>query len=278
MGIIFQPAFGHGLGFETLPPQMLGDRKVAMEISSTVDNATNRKQIVFSMFDTNTGITVRDVTYNIKAIKNNHVLFEGNYQTKNGVLELNLIPDANDKVTVQEKKDSGVFDFLTGSKKSMVEAKGRIFEVGGLYKFSIGVISAENYSDKTDKSVQFESGLSFAQTISYTVNDEQFGVQNLKVTSYYDLLDELSYGPKTKSVFFSMPFEWTNANINQTSVVHQEIFIPKTFGALQVSEYEVSANGLMLGDESITIDDFTDEYRVIHILLYQTQLESLYNK
>ncbi len=278
IGVIFQPAFGHGLGFETLPPQMLGDRKVAMEVISTVDNATSRKQIVFSMFDTNTGFTVRDVTYHIRTIKNDQVLFEGNYHTKNGVLTLDLIPDANDKVTVQEETSTGFFDFLTGSEKSVVEVKGKIFEDGGLYKFSIDIVSAENYSYKTDKPVRFESGISFAQTIVYTVNDEQFGTQKLKVISYYDLIDEINYGPKTKSIFFSMPFEWTKDNINQTSVVHQEAFIPKTFGALQVSEYEVSANGLTLGGESITIDDFTDDYRVVHILLYQSQLENLYIK
>ncbi len=63
-------AFGHGVGFETLPPKMLGDRKVAMEVSSTVDNSTNRRQVTFSMFDTNTGITIRDVLYHVKTIKN----------------------------------------------------------------------------------------------------------------------------------------------------------------------------------------------------------------
>lgn len=275
-GIVFQTAFGHGLGYETLPPQMLGDRKVAMEVSSTVDNATSRKQVTFSMFDTNTGFTVRDVTYHIKTIKNNQILFEGNYKTQNGVLVLDLIPAENDKVTFQEKKSTGVFDFLIGAEKSTVEARGKIFEDGGLYKFSIGIVSAENYSDKTDKPVQFESGLSFTQTIVYTVNDEQSGAQTLRLVSYYDLIDEVNYG--SKSVFFSMPFEWTKSNINQTSAVHQEIFIPKTFGALQVSEYEISANGMTLPNESITVDDFANDYRVIHILLYRTQLESLYDK
>ena len=37
--------FGHGIGYETLPPQMLGDRKAIMEVRSNVDNVTHRKQI-----------------------------------------------------------------------------------------------------------------------------------------------------------------------------------------------------------------------------------------
>lgn len=270
--------FGHGVGSETLPPQMLGDRKVAMEVSSTVDNATSRKQIVFSMFDTDTGITIRDVTYNVKAIKNNQLLFEGQYQTKNGILILDLIPDSGSEITVQEKKEAGVFGFLTGSETSLVEAKGRVFEEAGLYKFSINIVSAEHYSAKTQKPVLFESGLSFADTVIYKANDGQYGTQELKVISYYDVLEVVGYGSKTKSIFFSMPFEWSVSNINQTSVVHQEVFIPKTFGALQVSDYVVSANGFELEKNAITIDDFVDDYRVIHILLYQTQLENIYAK
>ena len=278
LGIIFPPVFGHGVGYEILPPQMLGDRKVAMEVGSTVDNATNRKQIVFSMFDTNTGLSVRDVTYHIKTIKNNQILFEGSYQTTNGVLTFDLIPDASDKVIVQEKKDSDIFGFLIGAKKSLVEAKGKIFERGGLYKFSIRVVSAENYSDKTQKPVQFESGLSFAEPTIYNVNDKQFGKQELKVVSYYDVFDGVIFDSKTRSVFFSMPFEWTINNINQTSVIHQEVFIPKTFTALQVSEYEIFANDSILPNNAITIDDFVNDYRVIHILLYQTELMNLYEK
>ena len=60
LSISAHAAFGHGVGFETLPPKMLGDKKVTMEVSSNVDNSTNRRQVTFSMFDTNTGITIRD--------------------------------------------------------------------------------------------------------------------------------------------------------------------------------------------------------------------------
>ena len=40
LGVSTHYASGHGVGFETLPPQMLGDRKVAMEVSSVLDNST----------------------------------------------------------------------------------------------------------------------------------------------------------------------------------------------------------------------------------------------
>ncbi|MGQ0772466.1 MAG: hypothetical protein ACT4NT_06830 [Nitrososphaerota archaeon] len=75
-----------------------------------------------------------------------------------------------------------------------------------------------------------------------------------------------------------MPFEWTIPNINQTSVIHQEIAIPKTFGTLQVSEYGATVNGMMLSNKSMTVDDFSNNYRTIHLLVYQSELLRFYDQ
>ena len=270
-------AYGHGVGFETLPPKMMGDRKVTMEISSNVDNATNRKQVSFSMFDTNTGITIRDVTYHVKTIKNNDVIFEGDYQTGNGGLIFDLIPTEQDAVTSEEKNKSGFFDSIMGIQKNTVEAEGKIFNLGGLYKFSIDVISADGYSAKTHSPVHFDAGISFPEAITYQVNDKYFGKQQLKVVTYYDLLDHVEFDSKTKAIKFSMPFEWSVSNLDQTSVIHEEIFIPKTFGSLQVSEYSASVNGILLSNQTITVDDFSKDNRIVHILLYSAELLRLYD-
>lgn len=269
---------GHGLGSETLPPQLLGDRTVAMEVSSTVDNSTQQKQMLFSMFDTNTGLTVRDVIFDIKAVKNDQVLFDQQFSASNGMVTIDFIPDENEQVKVEGKNKAGVFDMLIGSEKKTVEARGKIFEQAGLYKFTIGIVSAEHYSSKTQKPVTFESGISFAQTVPYTVNDDSYGKQEVKIVSYYDLLGSIQYNQNTNAISFSMPFEWTKNNLSQTSVIHQEILIPKTFGSLQVESYEISVNGFVIPDNTITIDDYSTGYRILHILLYQAELEDLFGK
>ncbi|WKT57674.1 hypothetical protein QVH35_10135 [Candidatus Nitrosotenuis chungbukensis] len=265
-------ASGHGVGFETLPPKMMGDRKVTMEIASNVDNATNRRQVTFSMFDANTGITIRDVVYHVKTIKNNGVVFEGDYPTGNGALIFDLIPTEQDAVTSEEKNKAGFFDALIGTQKNTVEAQGKIFSLGGLYKFSIDVLSAEGYSAKTHPPVHFDAGISFPEVVVYQINDKYFGKQQLKVVTYYDLLDRVTYDPKTKTIAFSMPFEWSVSNIDQTSVIHEEVFIPKTFGSLQVSEYSASVNGILVSNQTITVDDFSKDVRTVHILLYNAEL------
>jgi hypothetical protein len=274
--VSFNVAFGHGVGYETLPPQMLGDRKVAMEVNSSVDNATGRKQITFSMFDTNTGITVRNVKYHIQTIKASTPIFEGTFDAANGILVFELVPSNSKEITVTKKSDDSFFGLLFGGNKGIIEAKGDLFSHGGLYKFKIDVLEAENYSKSKNKPVIFESGISFPEARVLEINDHNYGKQRIQAITYYETLDSLNYEPKTKSIQFTMPFEWTISNINQTAVIHQEVTIPKTFGSLQVSKYGATINGIELPEQSITVDDFGTENRVIHLLVYQNEIFKMY--
>jgi hypothetical protein len=74
-----------------------------------------------------------------------------------------------------------------------------------------------------------------------------------------------------------MPFEWSIDNINQTSVVHEELIIPKTFGDLLVSGFSMHVNGIKLSDDIVTIDDFFSERRVVHFIINQKELQNIYN-
>jgi hypothetical protein len=75
-----------------------------------------------------------------------------------------------------------------------------------------------------------------------------------------------------------MPFDWSEKNILVTSVMHQEIIIPKTFGDLMVESFSVNVNGFQVPDGVITIDDFSAENRVAHIVLNQNDILELSKK
>jgi len=79
-------------------------------------------------------------------------------------------------------------------------------------------------------------------------------------------------------VGYSMPFDWSEKNILVTSVMHQEIIIPKTFGDLMVESFSVNVNGFQVPDSVITIDDFSAENRVAHIILNQNDILELSKK
>jgi len=73
-----------------------------------------------------------------------------------------------------------------------------------------------------------------------------------------------------------MPFEWSLKNINQTSVVHEEIIIPKEFGALLLSGFSMSVNDIKLSDDIVNVDDFFTEGRVVHFIIYQKELVNIF--
>jgi len=96
-------SYGHGLGSEVLPPELLGSKMVTLEISSHPIPDTDTKEIYFSLYETNTGITVKDVTYSITAEKENKLLFDETFQSDDGIVVLKLIPTESQQISVEEQ-------------------------------------------------------------------------------------------------------------------------------------------------------------------------------
>ncbi|MBI5377895.1 MAG: hypothetical protein HZA82_04660 [Thaumarchaeota archaeon] len=271
--ILPQYSFGHGASSETLAPQKLGDKIVTMEVSSNTDSVTKAKQVTFSLIDTNTKVTLRDVTYHIKTVKNNEILFEGNFSTDNGKLRFELIPTDAKQIKTEEKRGGGLFGMLLGMKDNFVEARGNTFYKGGLYKFEISIVSAENTN--LEKPIRFDAGISFLESSTITANTDS-GKQQIKILSYYDIPENTGYNKETKSISYSMPFDWSDSSINQTSVVHQEVFIPKSFAELLATKYWLLVNGIPISDTAVIIDDYSDSSaRIIHVVMNNSVLQNL---
>ena len=102
-----QNTYGHGLGYEVLPPVMLGDKEVALEVTSAqyADPDSTDRQIAFSLFETSTAITVREVTYHITAYKGSDFLFENTFQSDDGIFTMNFIPTESGEIQLQEETE-----------------------------------------------------------------------------------------------------------------------------------------------------------------------------
>ena len=129
---------------------------------------------------------------------------------------------------------------------------------------------------KLETPLVFNAGISIAQTTTHNFVDPSFGKQNIQIVTYYDEISNFQYEPELKQISYSMPFEWTLSNIDQTSVVHEEIIIPKEFGALLLSGFSMSVNGIELSDDIVNVDDFFTEGRVVHFIIYQKELLNIF--
>ena len=272
-------AYGHGVGTEIFPPVDMYGKQVSLEVSSSPNNSdkNDNQQISISLIDFDSKITLRDVTFLIKSSRGEQFLFEKEFQSHNGMIVFNFISENTKTIQIQEENEENFFDSLLGLDRKMINVKGPKLSEGGLYKFDISILTADGYSKKLDVPLAFNAGISIAQTSKHEINHPIFGPQTINVVMYYDEIKNFQYDIESKEITFSMPFEWSVNNINQTSVVHEELVIPKTFGDLLVSGFSMYVNGIKLSDDIVTIDDFFSDGRVVHFIISQKELWNIYN-
>ena len=277
---IIDNSYGHGVGSETFPPIELDGKLVTLEISSSTTNPeeSNDQQISISMIDFDSKITLKDVTFLIKSERGEQFLFEKEFQANNGFLVFNFISENTEKILIEEESGDDFFGSLLGLESRKINVKGPKLSEGGLYKFDISILTANSYSDKLDEPLIFNAGISITQTTKHEINDPNFGNQTIQSITFYDEINDFNYNSNSKEITFSMPFEWTATNINQTSVVHEELIIPKTFGDLLVSGFSMYVNDIKLSDNIITIDDFFSDSRVVHFIINQKELWKIFEK
>ena len=270
----FQSVYGHGVGSETFPPVELDGKLVTLEVSSSQSDPTTNddQQISISLIDFDSKVTLRDVTFLIKAERGEKSLFEQEFKAENGFIVFNFVSQEIDSIIIEESNDDSFFGSLLGLDSRMVHVKGSNLSDGGLYKFNISIITANDYSNILEEPLTFNAGISIAQTTTHNFIDPNFGEQNIDVITYYDEISNFEYNSDFKEITFSMPFEWSESNINQTSVVHEELVIPQNFGDLLVSGFTMYINDIQLSEDVVNIDDFFTDERVVHFIIYQKEL------
>ena len=277
--LIFDDVYGHGVGSETFPPVELDGKLVTLEVSSSKSdpNSNDDQQISISLINFDSKITLRDTTFLIKSERGEQFLFEQEFKADNGFIVFNFVSEDTDSIVVEDDDNGNFFGSLLGFESRLINVKGPRLSEGGLYKFDIKILTADGYSKKLENPITFNAGISIAQTTGHDFIDPNFGEQNIHVVTYYDEISNFEYDSILKKITYFMPFDWSESNINQTSVVHQELVIPKKFGDLLVSGFTMYVNGIKLSDDVVNIDDFFSDERVVHFIIYQRELMNIFH-
>ena len=275
--IVFLSAYGDGLASETLPPAIIGNRNVTLSINSSpflIDNNHTGTQINFILLDVASQQPIPDATLAVSAFRGDKALFGHIFQSDNGNFLISIIPNKSDKVSVDE--EGGIFSGVLGQHSGNYKVQGPIFDSGGLYRFKINVLTMGLYSNEISKN--YEVAISIQETKDYQVFDKEYGNQTVTIIAYYDQIRNFHYETEKKTMNFVMPFTWTEDTIKQVSVVHQEIKIPKSFGDYIVTKYDVYVNGINLPDKAISIDDYSSDERIVHLILYRPEIADIAKK
>jgi predicted secreted protein with PEFG-CTERM motif len=276
-GLLFLSAYGDGLASETLPPEMIGNMSVTLSINSTpfsIDIYHTGTEMNFFFIDADNQQPLPDVTISISAFKGDKALFGHIFKSDSGNFLIDTYPQESGNISINEQ--GAVFSGLLDQHSGKYDIKGPIFNSGGLYRFKINVLTIGSYDNQISKS--YNAAISIPETDQYQIYDKDYGNQNVTVIAYYDQINNFHYNSEKKSINFTMPFDWSDSNINNVSVVHQELKIPKTFGNFLVTKYDSYINGIKLPDNAVTIDDYSSDDRIVHLILYKQELSNLATK
>jgi len=146
-----------------------------------------------------------------------------------------------------------------------------------LYEFKISIMTINSYDNVLTDPVNYELGISIEETTRYEIDDVNYGKQKLGIITFFDQITEFDYNTETKEITFSFPFKWDQNTIDQTTVIHEEVLVPKTYGDLLVTKYVATLNGLNLPESMINIDDFSADDRLVHIVVSQKELQEIFS-
>ncbi|MFZ0404833.1 MAG: hypothetical protein WAL79_03330 [Nitrososphaeraceae archaeon] len=278
-----QNARGDGFAQETLPPFNLNGEKLLLytKVSPSIIQAEDRQNRYLDIMvtDYDTEELVQNASYKIMIYKDNEIIMEGKFHSESGPLKITIEPmDGNLKVTKFTSLSNGTWTTETGD----ITIQGPVFINPGLYHLSITILGLGNTKDVMEvpsSGLIFDTWLSVADAKNNIVEYE--GTKyNITVISYYDLIDGFSFIPPTKTILWTMPFDWNMSRIkHQNILVHEEVKVPSSLFNGSVSQYGASVNDIPIFGRSLTIDPFSSQNNtIVHILINKQDISKFLNQ
>ena len=264
--------FGHGLGGEVLPPVTIGDKDATLSIGispSIYDENEPESNISLKLYHSESFAIIEHVTYEFELKKNGKQIFKDIFHDELGYLNIKVITDDSDKITIEGNKEPLSDGWINRDFEPII-VRGPVFTSGGLYDYTVKILTIDSDSNVLTDEIKLEGAISLAENNSFTINDEQ----TIQLISYFDQIQNFSF--ESNTIKFSMPFDW-NQDLEQLSVVHEEIRIPNTLDGFLSTTYTSLVNDIELPADAVTIDDYSFEDRTIHIVLNQKLIKEIHN-
>jgi len=267
-------AYGHGLGGETHPPITLEGRDVTLSINispSTYDVSDLERYITITLNESKSQSMVEHVTFALELTKDGNQIFRRYFHDDLGNLVIKVIEDNSDNIQIKGDKSHGIEAWMRTTTER-VTMTGNIFNSGGLYEYKIEIVTVDSDFNFLDRRYELVGAISLAENNLFEVTDSEQKTHQLNLISYFDKIENFEFS--SNKVSFSMPFDW-DQDLEQLSVVHEEIRIPQGFSDFLHTKYQVMINDIQLKDKLITIDDYSSEGRTVHIVINKENLKQI---
>jgi len=267
-------AFGHGLGGETHPPISLDGRDVTLSVNispSVYDVNDPERYITINLTESKSQSVVEHVTFALEMIKDGETIFRRMFHDDLGNLVIKVINDNSGEIKIQGDKSPGIDAWMRTNSEPVIMT-GPIFDSGGLYEYKVEILTADSDYNFLDKRLELIGGISLAEHNIYEILDSDSTSHQLNIISYFDSIENFVFD--SDKITFSMPFDWKQ-DLEQLSVVHQEVRISEGFSEFLHTKYYAIINNVSLPDTAVTIDDYSLDGRTVHIVITQEGLKQI---
>jgi len=94
----------------------------------------------------------------------------------------------------------------------------------------------------------------------------------VKIRNYYGAIDSSEYQPDTKTIEFSMPFDWTSDLPSRMGMLHTEVFIPKEMADFDKDSLRGKVNGIDVPVFVVPTSFSGDDTAVVHFTISKQNL------
>lgn len=270
-------AFGHGLGGEVLPPTKIGDRDATLSIDvspSTYDPQNPEHFVTLRLFDSDTEAIIEHVSLVFEMNRDGKEIFKYTFHDELGNLSFRVITEDSEEISVSGAQEPILGGWM-GEDDEPLTLTGPIFTSGGLYDFKVEILTVDSDDNILEQKVELEGAISLADIKNFKVEDSQNNEHEVQVISYFDTISDFSFD--SNKITFSMPFNW-NQDLEQLSVIHEEVRVPNTFGEFLSTNYNAYVNGILMPEGVVNIDDYSFDDRTVHMTIYRELIKEIKNE
>ncbi|AIC17084.1 hypothetical protein [Nitrososphaera viennensis] len=278
-------AFAHG-GMQP-PAADFGGKKASLFLKLDPPVITSTTEPVFitaRFFDENSNENFKEVTYRIFFKKDGKEIpiqteggdaygGQGLFYDPGGNLRIKIVP--KDMPAAQAKGISEVQYGGIWNNGQPIVVEGPVFTQAGLYNLFVEIHTVGTTRTQVEPILQYDVWVTPGREETVSVPAAGGSTQQVKIRNYYGAIDKSSYDEQTKTIQFSMPYDWKSEIANRTGMLHTEVFIPKALSDFDRESLKGTVNGL---DVPVFVDNFGAENTVVHFTISKQHLLSLRDK
>jgi hypothetical protein len=266
---VFPSAFAHG-GHQP-PAADFEGKKASLFVKLDPPVVTDISQPIFisaRFFDENSNQNFEEVTYRIFFQKDGTeipIVTEGGqfggqgfFYDPEGDLQIRVVPRDTETVVARgeaEPQFGGIWN-----RGGPIVVEGPIFIEPGLYNLFIEVHTVGTTRTQVDPALRYDVWVTPGREEAINIS-EGGQTQQVKIRNYYGAIDSSNYDPGTKTIQFSMPFDWTSDMIGRIGMLHTEVFIPKALSDFNKQSLNATVNGISV---PVAVDTYTPEATIVH--------------